>query len=126
MYIQIMTVTTDKPASDKTPTPVHALIKARWRLCRKHSGVPRSRVSIPKTCAKWLWRMTEEKSSVPVQQHFVLPNVPLFFIPLPIFYSPRREVVILRYIMFILYPFGQRYTSIFSLMNACYLGFHLN
>ena len=73
-----------------------------------------------------VWRVIEEKSLVPVQQHFVLPNVPLFFIPLPIFYSPRREVVILRYIMFILYPFGQRYTSIFSLMNACYLGFHLS
>ena len=27
MYIQIMTVTTDKPASDKTPTPAHALRK---------------------------------------------------------------------------------------------------
>ena len=30
-------------------------------------------------------------------------------IPLPLFYSPRREVVITRYIMFILCPFGQRY-----------------
>ena len=27
MYIQIMTVTTDKPTSDKSPTPAHALRK---------------------------------------------------------------------------------------------------
>ena len=51
----------------KTPAPAHALRKARWRLCRKHSGIPRSRVRLPKTCTEWIWRMTEEKSSVPVR-----------------------------------------------------------
>ena len=49
-----------------------------------------------------------------------------FSIPLPLFYSPRREAVIIRYIILILCPFGQRYTSILSLLNACYLGFHLS
>ena len=43
-----MAVTTDKPVSDKTRMPAHTLRKARWRLCQKHSGVPRSRVSLPK------------------------------------------------------------------------------
>ena len=41
-----------------------------------------------------------------------LKNALLFFILLPLFYSLRREVVIIRYIMFILCPFGQGYTSI--------------
>ena len=45
---------------------------------------------------------------------------------LPLFYSSRREAVIIRYITLILCPFGQRYTSILSLLNACYLGFHLS
>ena len=30
----------------------HAHRRARWRLCRTHTGVPRSRVSLRKTCAK--------------------------------------------------------------------------
>ena len=76
MYIYVFGLRQLQPASrrDRTPAPAHALREARWRLCRKHSGVPRSRVSLPKTCAEWLWRMTEERSSVPVRQHFVLPN----------------------------------------------------
>ena len=47
-------------------------------------------------------------------------------LPLLLFYSPRREAIIIRYIILILYPFGQRYTSILSLLNVCYLGFHLS
>ena len=54
------------------------------------------------------------------------PKRDTFCIPLPLFYSPGREAVIIRYIMFILCPFEQGYTSIFSLMNACYLGFYLS
>ena len=30
----------------------HAHRKARWRFYRKHTGVPRSRVSLSKTCVK--------------------------------------------------------------------------
>ena len=71
--------------------------------------------------------LTEEKSSVPVRKHFVLSNARSpFSLPLPLFYSPRREAVIIRYITLILCPFGQRYTLILSLLNACYLGFHFN
>ena len=64
-----------------------------------------------------------EKSSVPVQQHFVLLNPIHFSISLPLFYSPRREAVTTSHVIFILYPFGQRYASISFLLNACYLGF---
>ena len=62
MYIQIMTVTTDKPTIDKTSTPAYALRKARWRLCRKHSGIPWSSVSLPKTCTKRLWRRQRRRA----------------------------------------------------------------
>ena len=33
----------------------------QWRCCRKHTGVPRSSPSLPKTCKNELWRMEEEK-----------------------------------------------------------------
>ena len=110
----------------QTPAPVlthtHTHRRARWRLCRKHTDVPRSRVSLPN-----LHRMAmendrgEELGSSPATLRPSL-NAIYFIIPLPLFYSPRREVVITRYIMFILCPFGQRYTSISSLMRVCYLG----
>ena len=29
----------------------HAHRETRWRFCRKHTGVPRSRISFSKTCA---------------------------------------------------------------------------
>ena len=54
------------------------------------------------------------------------PKRDTFCIPLPLFYSPGREAVIIRYIIIILCPFGERYTSILSLLNACYLGFHFS
>ena len=47
----------------------------RWRYCRKHTGVPRSSTSLPKACRKEIYgEWTEEKRSVSVRQHFVLPN----------------------------------------------------
>ena len=52
--------------------------------------------------------------------------MPPLSIPLPLFYSPRREAVIICYIILILCPSGQRYTSILSLLNAYYLGLPLN
>ena len=80
----------------------------------------------PENLHRTAMEKTEEKSSVLVRQHFFLPKRDIFSIPLPLFYCPRRETVIIRYIMFILCPFGQGYASIFSLMNACYLGFPLS
>ena len=54
-------------------TYTHTHKNARWRLCRKHSGVPRSRGSLPKTCTERDYREDrEEKSLVPVRHHFVL------------------------------------------------------
>ena len=60
IYIYVNTVTADRP-TQRMPTPAHSHAhtdrRARWRLCRKHTGVPRSRVSLPKTCVgKRLWR----------------------------------------------------------------------
>ena len=67
-------VTTDQAGETDADaySPTHTGIQ--WRYCRKHTGVPRSSGSLPKTCAKKLWRTTKEKSSVPVRQHFVLTN----------------------------------------------------
>ena len=65
----------------------------RWRYNRKHMGVPRSGTSLPKACRKESYgEWTEEKRSVLVRQHFVLPNARC---PFPhrllFFYSSRRE-----------------------------------
>ena len=128
MYIYVFGLRQLQPASrrDRTPAPAHALREARWRLCRKHSGVPRSRVSLPKTCTERLWRRQRRRarfqSGSTSSSSIAIPIT----IHLPLFYSPRREAVTTRYIMFIPCPFGQGYASIFSLMNACYLGFHLS
>ena len=47
-----------------------------------------------KPAERKLWRTTEEKRSVTVRQHFVLPNARSPFSPrLPLFYSSRREAV---------------------------------
>ena len=78
IYIDIKKVTANRP-TQQIPTPAHSHAHTnravRWRLCRKHTGVPRSRVSLPKTCArKRLWRKSRREGSVPVRQHFVLTN----------------------------------------------------
>ena len=48
IYIQMNGVTTGWTVSDKALPPTRMHTEKRWRLCRKHSGVPRSRVSLPK------------------------------------------------------------------------------
>ena len=129
MYIYMKGFTTGKPVSDNTLNAyTHTHRNARWRLCRKHSGVPRSRGSLPKTCTEQLQRRQRRGEELGPSPAALRPpqNTPPFTIPLPLFYSPRREAVTTRYIMFIPCPFGQGYASIFSQMNACYLGFHLS
>ena len=121
------TVTTNRPAR-RTPTPVHSHThtqKSEMETLPEAQGRSAEQSQPPETCAKNDYgEIIEEKSSVPVRQHFVLSNARYLSIPLPLFYSPRREAVIICYIILILRcPFGQRYTSILSLLNACYLGF---
>mgnify|MGYP006889231946 CR=1 FL=1 len=102
MYIYVFGLRQLQPASrrDRTPAPAHALREARWRLCRKHSGVPRSRVSLPKTCTERLWRRQRRRARFQSGSTSSSPPRDIFSIPLPLFYSPRREAVIIRYIMF--------------------------
>ena len=69
IYICIKMVIADRP-TQRIPTPAHSHAhtdrRARWRLCRKHTGVPRSRVSLPKTCAgKRLWRKSRREGLGP-------------------------------------------------------------
>ena len=45
-------VTTEQ-AGEQMPMPAFLRTKeTRWRCCRKHTGVPRNSVSLPKTCTK--------------------------------------------------------------------------
>ena len=69
IYIYVNTVTTDSPTQRvpmSTHSHVHTDRRVRWRLCRKHTGVPRSRVGLPKTCAgKRLWRNSKSEGISP-------------------------------------------------------------
>ena len=68
--------------------------------------------------------MTEKKGSVPVRQHFVLPNARYLSLPVSLsFIAQGGRPLLPVYITLILCPFGQRYSSILSLPNTCYLGF---
>ena len=68
---------------------------------------------------------TEEKGSVPVRQHFVLSNARSLSLPVSLsFIAQGGRPLSSFYITLILYPFGQRYPSILSLLNTCYLGFN--
>ena len=67
-------VTTDQNGeTDADPDHLRAQ-GARWRICRKHTGVPRSRIEISRSYARSYGEMTEKKRSVTVRQHFVLTN----------------------------------------------------
>ena len=100
--------TTGRPVSDKLSClHAHTHRNTRWRLYRKHLGVLRNRGSLLKTCTAQIQRTTEEKSSV-TSPTALCPRQKRspFMIPLPLFYSPRREAVTTCYIIFILCPFG--------------------
>ena len=66
-------ITTGKLVSARALTLMHTTHRdnARWSLCRKHSGFPRSRGNLPQPCREQR-KEIEEMSSVPVRQHFVL------------------------------------------------------
>ena len=125
MYIQIMTVTTDKPVRQNTDACSRTQ-KSEMETLSEALGRPAEQSQPPENLHITAMEKTEEKSLVPVRQQFVLSKTRYLSHSSPTLYSPRREAVIIRYIMFVLCPLGQRYTSIFSLMNACYLGFHLS
>ena len=84
-------VTTDQAGETDADacSPTHSgdtmevLPEAHGRSSKQHGP--------PETCRKKLWRTTEEKRSVPVRQHFVLPmrDPPLTISPF--FYSSRKE-----------------------------------
>ena len=75
------------------------------------------------TCAKMAMEKRQRRRARSQSGSTSSSLMPPRSIPLPLFYSPRREAVIICYIILILYPSGQRYTSILSLLNAYYLGF---
>ena len=112
--IQIKTITTGNPKHRRLLT--HS---------EKHSGIARSRVSLPKTYAgKRLWMDSRREGSVPVRQHFVLTNARYPSLPVSLsFIAQGGRPLSPVYITLILCPFGQRYSSILSLLNICYLGF---
>ena len=68
---------------------------ARWRFCRKHPGVPRSRISLLRTCTTESYgeRQRRRARSQSDNTSFPLTRDTLF-LALPLFYSPRREAVI--------------------------------
>ena len=80
----------------------------------------------PETCAENDYgETTEEKGSVPVRQHFVLSNARSLSLPVSLsFIAQGGRPLSSVYITLILCPFGQRYSSILSLLNTCYLGFN--
>ena len=80
----------------------------------------------PETCVENDYgETTEEKSSVPVRQHFVLSNARSLSLPVSLsFIAQGGRPLSSVYITLILCPFGQRYSSILSLLNTCYLGFN--
>ena len=73
-------VTTDQVGETDVDacSPAHSgdtmevLLEAHGRSSKQHES--------PETCRKKLARMTEEKCSVPVRQHFVLPNARSLFL----------------------------------------------
>ena len=92
VYADTQAVTTDQAggtdadacSSSHSGDTMEVLPEAHGRSSKLHEP--------PETCRKKLVRMTEEKRSVPVRQHFVLPNARS---PFPhrllFFYSSRRE-----------------------------------
>ena len=101
----------------------HAHRRARWRFCRKHTGVPRSRINLSRTCAKESYgerqrrraRSQSDSTSSPLAHDTFPPRLPLF-------YNSRREAISPVYITLILCPFRQRHSSILPI-EYCYLGF---
>ena len=123
IYIQMRTVTTVTPASDKAPTPAHTQRESGMETlpeALEHSAEQRQPPEdLHRT--RLQRRQREEKSLVPVRQHFVLcKNMIPFTIPLPLFYSPTREALTTRYIMFIACPF-QTGIRLDFLPNECML-----
>ena len=58
-----LSVTTEQ-AGEQMSMPARLRTKEiRWRCCRKHTGIPRSNVSLPETCREELWRMEEREVS---------------------------------------------------------------
>ena len=76
----------------------HAHRETRWRFCRKHTGVPRSRISLSRTCATESYgkrqrrraRSQSDNTSFPLMRD--APSLPR----LPLFYSSRREAIVTR------------------------------
>ena len=68
MYIQIMTVTTDKPTSDKTPTH----LESEMETLPEAVGHSAEQSQPPEKLHRTTMEKTEEKSSILVRQHFIL------------------------------------------------------
>ena len=105
MYVQIMTVTTNKLASEKTPTPSHTLREGDGDSARSTRAFRGVESASRKPAQNGYGEdRGEELGSNPATLR-PLQNVIPFSIPLPLFYSPRREAVSISHITFILCPF---------------------
>ena len=122
------TVTTDKPVSDKTPT--HARTHTENGMETLPEALKRSteQRQPPENLHIATIEKTERGEELGPSPEALRPsqNTIPFTTSLPLFYSPRREVVTIFHIIFILCPFGQRYASISFPLNALSLWFHLS
>ena len=71
----------------------HAHRETRWRFCRKHTGVPRSRISLPRTCAKKAMENDREEFGPQSDNTSFSLMRDTLSLCLPLFYSSRRETV---------------------------------
>ena len=82
-------------SAKQMPTPDHLRTQGkRWRYCRKHTGVPRSSTSLPKTCRKKTME-NDRGESFGFGPTALRPRqcaIPFSHRP-PLFYSSRREAV---------------------------------
>ena len=78
MYIQIMTVTTDKPARQNTDACSRTQ-KSEMETLSEALGRSAEQSQPPENLHRTAMEKTEEKSSVPVRQHFVLSKTRYIF-----------------------------------------------
>ena len=117
-------VTTGKPVSDKNSDAYTHREKREMETLLEALGRSAEQRQPPENLHKATTKRDggEELGPIPTTlrpRQNAIPHT----IHLCLFYNSRGEAVTTRYIIFILCPFGQRYTSIFYVMNACDLGF---
>ena len=103
----------------RMPTPDHPRTQGTgWRFCRKHTSVPRSRTSLPRTCRKKAMENDREEEFGPQSDNtsFPLTRDP-FSLCLSLFYSSRREVICHSFTSHLFSVLSNRDTPRFPLQN---------